>query len=236
MQAKNIFLGLFTTIYRSPPRLGQGTEQAKGCPGSQPARKCSILTFQLICWLCINRTFEEQRKHSFQHHLAKAPEEEHNWSMKFSGHSLLPMKNQYLGLREGNLGLQQCWQRTAKTCWGAQLGAGTQLFGTGQTRAQLKVRAAFFSWTTTWHRCLCRQRSIIRWKHHQVPAASKSFFRGQKHLSSLYRTSSNSAFPSKECLSFLGGYVTLLKSLLKGKDRATVQRETETPAQTEKAH
>lgn len=61
MQAKNIFLGLFTTIHRSRPRLGQSSEQAQGCPGFQPARRCSILTFQLICWLWIDTTFEEWR-------------------------------------------------------------------------------------------------------------------------------------------------------------------------------
>lgn len=55
------FLGAFHNNTQKSPRLGQSTEQAQGCPGSQPARKCSILTFQLICWFCIDKTFEEQR-------------------------------------------------------------------------------------------------------------------------------------------------------------------------------
>lgn len=47
-QPKTIYMGLFTTIYRNPPRLGQSAEPAQGCTASKPARKCSILTFQLV--------------------------------------------------------------------------------------------------------------------------------------------------------------------------------------------
>lgn len=154
----------------------------------------------------------------FQHHLAEPSEEEHNWSMRFSGHWLFPMKNQYLGLREGNLGPQQCWQRTAKPCWG--------------------------STARSWHTALCHRTDkcpargqgslfvlnhrptplpVQAKNHHQGLSAScfPKFFQTEgKSISHHYREFPLiQLFPLRSASAFLEGTWHSLKTSWKGKTR-----------------
>lgn len=97
------------------------------------------------------------------------------------------------------------------------------------------------SWhAALWHRtdeCQARGQSSLlvltallvqAKKHHQGLSASCFPKFLQRAKASLWRTSSNSACPSKEWLSFLGRYVTLLKNLLEGKDGYSSENDRDT--------
>lgn len=124
-------MGLFTTIYRSPPRLGWRAEPTQGYTGFKSARKCSVLTFQLVLWLCIDRTFWEQKRGLFQHFFAKVPERaqleyEGLWTFTHHEKSVLGHKRRKSRPSVTPLKYLLCKilvYATVEPCWRAKLGA-----------------------------------------------------------------------------------------------------------------
>lgn len=165
----------------------------------------------------------------FHHHFAEAPEKEYNQSMRVSGHSLLTIKKWVFGPKRRKSRPSAMLTEDNKALLGSTARSWHAALWDRTDECPAQGQGSFFVLS----HCLT-PLPVQAKKCHQSLIAScfQKFFQTEgKSISHHYRElSPTQLFPPKESLSFLGGYMTLLKNHLKGKNRATVQRVTEVPA------